>query len=222
MKLKRCVTILPKGGEMESSDTLHVSKSKKKRYKKKWLKLLLVLLLIAGAAAGGYYYRDKEAKRQLDSKQAEIGALNDKAGTLEKELETEKAKREAEEKSKKGASAKTLESIKAAINSGNTVALQSYMAPKIKVLLAASEGVGDRTPTEAIGDLKYVENAAKPWEFSLPASTLNSYRNGAYRQYFPSDAVVGKSMDNFVISFTFDDNGKIDGIFMASDASLLL
>ena len=75
---------------------------------------------------------------------------------------------------------------------------------------------------EAIGDLKYVENAADPWDLALTSATLNSYADGSYGQYFPSDALVGKSADNYVISFTFNEAGKIDGIFMASDASLLL
>lgn len=90
------------------------------------------------------------------------------------------------------------------------------MASIIKVIIAAAEGIGDRTPTQAISDLKYVENATDPWDFDLPVATLTAYATGDYTQYFPDGALVGKSADNRVISFTFNSSGKISGIFMSA------
>lgn len=206
---------------MERYNETQSLKPKRKSKRKKRLVILFIIILIA-AGAGAYYWRDKQAKTEEDKKAAEIAALNDNVKTLEKQLADEKAKREESEKSVKTQNAKTIESIKLAINSGNTAALQSHMAPKIKVILAASEGMGDRTPAQAVQDLKYIDNAADPWDFALPETTLSSYEEGSYSEYFPEGALVGKSADNYVVSFTFGDNGKISGIFMASDASLLL
>ena len=91
------------------------------------------------------------------------------------------------------------------------------------VLIAASGGVGERTPTQAIKDMEYVtNNATTPWDFNLSADTLGSYRSKAYGQYFPIGSVAVKSANKYVISFLFNDEGKIVAIFMANNEATLL
>jgi cell division protein FtsB len=184
------------------------------------LVILLCLLLLGVGAAAGYMWRDQNAKDSAKTKQAEITALQAKNTKLEKDLAEAKKESSASTASKRPNQA-ALDNIKAAIVSGNTAALAGYMASTVRVIIAASEGVGDRTPTQAINDLEYIDNATDPWNFDLPAATLTEYQTGDYKQYFPTTAYVGKSANNYVISFQFDNAGKINGIFMTNSASLL-
>lgn len=184
---------------------------------KKVLMMLLVIVLIAGAAYGGYWWGDKEASKQSNQQSAKISELEQKVTKLEKDLAEAKG---MHEETSTAPSAEMLENIKAAITSGNTAALEGHLASTVHVILAASEGLGDRTPTQVISDLAYID-AATDWDFDLPAATIDAYQAGDYKQYFPDTALVGKSANNYVISFTFNDAGKISGIFLTNSADLL-
>jgi cell division protein FtsB len=184
------------------------------------LVILMCLLLLGVGAAAGYMWRDRDAKDMDKANQAQITALQAKNAKLEKDLADAKKEAPASTEAKRPNQA-ALDNIKGAIVSGNTAALAGYMAPTVRVIVAASEGIGDRTPTQAINDLKYLDGATDPWNFDLPAATLTPYQSGDYKQYFPTTAYVGKSANNYVISFQFDSNGKISGIFMTNNAALL-
>lgn len=112
--------------------------------------------------------------------------------------------------------------IRDAIGSGNTAALEGYMTNPVNVILAASEGLGNRTPAQAVVDLDYLDAATAPWNFSLPPATLANYQAGFYTDYFKNNSVVGKSADNMVVSFSFDDCAKIKTVFMSAAEDLLL
>jgi cytoskeletal protein RodZ len=209
---------------MDTSDERPASavKPAKQHNKKKWLLILLIVALIA-AGAGAYWWRDKQAKSDQQKQQNEVTALKDEVSSLQKQLadEKQKSKKTEEKLAATKPSAEAIANIKASISSGNTAALEGYMASSVNVILAASEGIGLRTPVQAIGDLQYLDSATDPWDFDLPAATLSAYGSGDYAQYFPSGAVVGKSANNYVISFTFNSSGKISGIFISPDAGLL-
>ncbi|MGI6103619.1 MAG: hypothetical protein ACOYBJ_03290 [Patescibacteria group bacterium] len=110
--------------------------------------------------------------------------------------------------------------IQAAIESGNTAALESYFAPTVRVILAASGGIGNRTRSEAIGDLAYLF-PAESWDFVLSEATLKTWASGDYAQYFPTGVLVGKSNEGKVVAFTFSDEKTVTGIFMSASADLL-
>lgn len=110
--------------------------------------------------------------------------------------------------------------IQAAIESGNTAALESYFAPTVRVILAASGGIGNRTRSEAIGDLAYLF-PAESWDFALPEATLKAWASGDYAQYFPTGVLVAKSNGGKVVAFTFSDEKTVTGIFMSASADLL-
>ena len=113
-----------------------------------------------------------------------------------------------------------------AMSSGNTAALEGYLAPTVHVTYAASEAEGDVTDRVRIID--NLTNATSPtatWDFDLPASVVDNYRDNpghypAYVDDFPPGAIVGLSSENKVISFA-TSGGLITRIFIANDVYAL-
>jgi len=211
----------PQAHPEEVAEPHHVPQKKKSGKGKKLLLWLLVLILIAGAAAAGWYYRDLQAKDDEKVSFAIIAELQAKNRSLEKELTAAKAAAAAATSTPKQPSQEELDNIEAAVKSGNYAALEQYMAAKVTVILAASEGLGERTIDQAIEDLKYINSGTDPWNCDLPAATIDEYQKGDYKQYFPDDAVVCRSANDYVVSISFNDNAKVDTIFMAADAEVL-
>ncbi len=193
-----------------------------RNWKKTLGMLLFALVLLAAGAAAGWYYRDNKANDELSKKDSEISSLQADKTKLAADLETAKKASSTSTTSDTGVrpNAATLDNIKASITSKNTAALEGYMASTVNVILAASEAYGSQTQAQAVSDLEYLSSATN-WDFDLPAATLATYQAGAYKQYFPASALVGKSSNNYVISFQFNSSGKISGIFMTNSAALL-
>ncbi len=208
-----------------NQESLNQQKTKKKSGLKVFGILILIIVLMTGSAYAGYWYREQKAKKELQSANQQIADLQKQ----KQELEEAKAKQEKENEEEKKASTTTATvpseevktNIQDAVKSGNVAALEGYMASPVKVILAASEGLGDRTPEQAVTDMKYLNSGTDPWDFSLPETTLSQWQTGPYKQYFPSNAVVGKSANGYVVSFSFNGDGKISAIFMTSDDNLL-
>lgn len=112
--------------------------------------------------------------------------------------------------------------ILAAIETGNTAAIESYLSNPVNFIIAASECCGPVTPVEAIANLDYAEGGADPWTVT-PEGTVDVYRTGFYVDYFPEGAFVVESADAdpMVISFTIAGD-EITGIFISAGASLLM
>lgn len=122
----------------------------------------------------------------------------------------------------------TKEAVRDAVASDNLAALTSYMADQVRVIIAASEFGEERTPTQAVSDLAYI-NDSPSWDFALPAATVSSYLNGSYgtgspggTNYFNATTYFGKASDGKIVAFNFDSCGKINQAFMSSDADALL
>jgi len=205
-------------------------KSPKKILGGKVLFIILTLVLIGAAAGASYWWRDKTAKELEQKQTTDISSLHKTVTNLEKQLASEKAKNTKTVVSTvqttctpQSPDASVVSNIKASITSGNTAALEGYMASSVNVIIAASEGIGPSTPTQAVSSItNFISDATSPWNFGLSASILSSYGDGSYSQYFPSIAVVGKSANAKVISFSFDCNGKIDIVFLAASEKLLI
>ena len=200
-----------------------------KKHMGKMILMILLILVIIGAAVGAYFWRDKIANDLEKQKDASITTLNATNETIKTQLAAEIAKNAvatgqtgASSTAATAPSASVAESIKSSVTSGNTAALEGYMAASVNVITAGSEGVGIKTPTQAATSVStFITGATSPWNFSLTASILSSYGNGAYKQYFPSTAIVGKSANNKVVSFSFDHSAKINTVFLAANESLL-
>ena len=189
---------------------------KKKRSKAPFV-WSVVVVLVLGAGIGAFWWRNDQAVQQQAAQESKISDLERQIEELSN-AQTEPA---GESDMSEGLTEADRDSIEEAVTSDNTAALEGYMAETVTVIIAASDGVGPRTPTEAIADLAYIADATDPWNFALDAATLAEYKTGDYTQYFSDDSIVGVSADNKVVVFNFDSAGKIDGIFMAIDAGLL-
>ena len=120
-----------------------------------------------------------------------------------------------------GLSASDIENIVAALDTGNTAAIEGYLADPVNVILAATECCGPITPAEVITNLAYVGDAAAPWS-ATAESTIDTYRAGFYVEYFPAGALVFSSADAdpHVISFVVTGD-HITQIFISNAATLL-
>lgn len=208
---------------MNETKTPKIKNKDHKKWLKKLLMLLALLVILAGAAYGGYWWRDRDAKQDSRSKNEEITSLKSQLDESKKAAESSASEEESsDETTTTLPTAAQLDNIQAAITSGNTAALEGYMASSVNVIIAASEGLGTRTPAQAVGDLDYLVSASVSWDFSLSSATLASYAGGSYSSYFPSGALVGKSSENKVVSFVFNSSAKISTIFMSASDDLLL
>jgi cytoskeletal protein RodZ len=180
------------------------------------LPLLLGILVVLLLAAGGYYgWQMWQASQPQEETSDRAATPSTPADTEEEETTTTPST------STPAISAALRENIEAAINTMNTAALEGYMTNPVTVVLAATEYGGPVTPTQAVTDINYLSGATAPWNWNLSAATLTAYQNGFYGQYFPENAVVGQSANNYVISFTINANNRISTIFMTGSADLL-
>lgn len=209
--------------EVKDTPTPVYNAPEPKKQKSSTLKVVLFsLLFLVLGAAGGYYYANSQAQAELDQKAEELAKVEAEKAKLTNELaDAKKASEKSTTVVSKEVSQEQLDNIIDSVGSGNYSALKSYLADPVKVVIAASEFGKDRTPTEAIADLKYLDSATDPWNFDLPATELTEYKNGDYKQYFPTKALVGKSKDGKVVVFGFNSDAKINLIFMASSADIL-
>jgi hypothetical protein len=114
-----------------------------------------------------------------------------------------------------------------AMNSGNTAAIEGYLAPVVHITYAATENEGDVSdPMIVIADLTDFVSGFPTWDFDLPASLVDQYANDpdtfpSYADDFPPGALVGKASNDKVISFVVS-GGKITRIFFAIDEFVLI
>ncbi len=208
------------------AETQTVKPAKKHGFKTILL-ILLILILMAASAAGAYFYRDSVASDAQKKNDASILDLKKTNTDLTAKLANEVAKNtlttDQAVSTVATPSAVTIANIKASITSKNTAALEGYMAPTVNVVIAASEGgSGVVTSTTAVTDITgFIVDATSPWDFGLTASVLSTYSKGGYKQYFPVNAVVGKSANKKVISFSFNSDAKISTVFLSANESLL-
>lgn len=187
---------------------------------KKFFFGVVIVVLLIGTNAGLFMWQQRlvrEAKQQAQTERQQKEDLEKKITALEAAQE-ESAAKAAEQTEVAAVSASQLESI---VASKNYAELQSYLADSVLVILAASEGVGQRTPEQVPGDLAILNTATTPWNFALSSATLTEWRGGDYRQYFPEGVIAGQSTNNYVVAFQLNAEDKITTIFISTDAELL-
>ena len=185
---------------------------------KKKINIFLLILLLIAVSVFTYWLTDisnDDIESRLNN---EIKSLQSKVDSLNKELNDKSKANQPQDAVLPSEDA--LNKIKASISTGNTQPLEGYMASTVNVVLAASEGLGDRTATQASSDVTDFIDGAGTWDFSLGALTISSYSKSSYGRYFPDNAVVGKSSGGKVISLSFNEDAKIDQVFMANEPDI--
>ena len=194
---------------------------------------LHILVIIALSLTIWYLYSQNSTNKALvDKKSKEIELLDNTINGIEKELaggsvSTTNCSTDSDVVADDAAtttvtpSATTINNIETSITSGNTQALEGYLASSVNVVLAATEAYGVQTPSQAVSDVTSFIKNSNIWVFDLGAATTTPYTQGSYSTYFPDSAIVGKSNDGKVISFSFNSNGEVNVIFMANSENLL-
>lgn len=101
-----------------------------------------------------------------------------------------------------GLSAADRQNVQEAITSGNTAAIEGYLSDPVTVILMASECCWEISRAEAVAQLSYVTGAPGPWNFNLPAATVDPWRTNPYYGYlFTGDDIVGRAADGTIVSF---------------------
>lgn len=191
--------------------------------------VILVVVLMAASAGGAYWWRDNRAANESKTQTTTINSLTKDKQDLQKQVADLKAAASTATTvqpstcTPKAPDATTIENIEASITSGNTAALEGYMAATVQDVYAASDTIPAGTAAASVNDItSFVsDQITGVWSFPVSVSSLATYRAGSYGKYFPTIAVVGGSTRHRVISFSFDCNGKINTVFMAADDSVL-
>lgn len=101
-----------------------------------------------------------------------------------------------------------------AITSGNTAAVEGYLSEPVRVILMSTECCGDLSRAEAVAQLSYVTAAPGPWDFGLPATTVDPWHSNIYYgDLFTGDDITGRAADGTIISFGIE-GGVITKILM--------
>lgn len=189
----------------------------------KILSIVLAVMLVASLGLSAWYWQMAEAEKQrlLDEKaqlQMQLDALkamhddeqgNDQAGGTSEQancVDTQDLRA----------------NIKDALDSKNTAAFATYTLDPVNYVLAASEYGGDVSAAEAATSLEYTHSATGPWDFNLPAATIDAWKAGFYADHFDDETrYIGRAASGMVVSFDFACNGKIQQIFVAASEDLL-
>jgi hypothetical protein len=108
-----------------------------------------------------------------------------------------------------------------AVSSGNTAAIEAYLTEPTRVVIAASEADMQYSAVDAVLALDYVQPGVGTWDFALSAGVVDGYAaSPSYGQFFPVDAIVGRSDTGAVVSFVPNGN-RIGTIFMSIDEGLI-
>lgn len=190
--------------------------------KKKVMASAAIVILLIGTNAGLFLWQQrlvKEVRREAAEERSAKEALEEKVETLESEVSAAQTESAAAEKANDTTA--NVSTIQSAFIHQDYAALQPHLAAQVMVILAASEGVGSRTPEQVPGDLAVLSSATAPWNFTVSEETLAEWRTGDYKQYFPEGAIVGRSANNYVIALQQNAAGKVTTIFISPDAALL-
>lgn len=204
--------------ETQDSDTPKQQRNYKKHA---WCILIALILLLTIAFLAWQLTQSREQARKIE---AEKKALLSK---VTPPTETPTATTTAPTPTPPATCSDTVsEAVKTAIRNAletkDYTTLGVHMTPSVNVVLAASEKGGEVPQATAITDLKYLDSATLPWNFSLSAATIASYEAHFYAPYFDDNTYAGKSANDLVVSFDFDSCSKINKVFISASEDILL
>lgn len=197
--------------------------SKNKNHKIKRIAAIVgTFVVIGGVGAGVYFWQESNLTNLKKQHEEEVATLNATIEALKKDISETASKEKSTTKDAADPAAAAKVAISSAVSSDTFTALGPLMTDSIRVILAASEGIGNRTPAQAMEDLKYLNSATGTWNFDVPAATIADWRTSDYASYVPdTGGVIGLSSDGYVVIFKLNSENKISDIFMAVNAELM-
>ncbi len=111
------------------------------------------------------------------------------------------------------------ENTQAAIESKNYAALEGYMTPSVSVLLYASECCGPQTPTQALAQLDYFNEAKAPWNWNQESETIKQIK--AEHPTTFGKGTIGIADNEYTVSYEVV-NGKINALYISASYKLLI
>ncbi len=192
----------------------------RRRKARKFFSVVFVVLLLVGVGAGVYVWQQQEMKKLKQTHSEEIDVLHTTIEALKQEIGSAQSSNGSSEATNESYGA-LKEIIEKAVKGQTYIELSTHMTNPVNITLAASEGLGARTPAQALEDIKFLNSARGEWSFDIPAVTLTQWRGGSYAQYVPENAVIGVSSDGYVVIFKLNTENKITDIFMSPDRGLM-
>lgn len=187
----------------------------KPRQKRTPLIIILVIVLLAITGGTTWWLTSSQANSKLSEKDARIAELEQEIQNLQSQTE------DTQPDVTNLPNQQSIDEIKTALDEKNYDSLVAKLADRVSVIRAASDGSGVRTQEQAISDLAVLNDATTPWDFELPEDTINTYKAGDYGIYLPDGALIGQAENDMVVAIGFNGSGKINSIFISTNASLL-
>lgn len=209
---------------MDDESRKNTDSSAKVKNSKVKLRLIItcVVIIFALAVAGVYFWRGSQLQSLNKKHDEEVATLNKTVEALKKEITSNAAKAKSGSKDTTDSTAASKATISSAVRNKDFSTLGPLMTDPVRVIIAASEGIGDRTPAKAMEDLKYLNSATGTWNFDVPAATIADWKTGDYGSYIPEvGGVIGLSSDGYVVIFKLNSANKVSDIFMSVNAELM-
>jgi hypothetical protein len=107
--------------------------------------------------------------------------------------------------------------IAAAVKARTYSTLQSMMTDPVDLVISGSNASGEASPEVAVDEMRFLNGVTDPWDFALSPYVTNVWAAHEYRLYFIDSFFAGRAASDEVVSFGFNECGKIETIFMISD-----
>lgn len=113
----------------------------------------------------------------------------------------------------------TIAAIKDMVPSKKYKDLGPFMAETVNVIIYASSCCGDYIKAQAIEQLKYLDSAKAPWDFSENGPIVQKLE-GDVPQYF-KDKTIGVASNKYTVAFGLNPKFLIDKIVLVVDYSIV-
>jgi hypothetical protein len=113
----------------------------------------------------------------------------------------------------------TIAAIKDVILKKKYPDLAPFMAEKVNVIIYASSCCGDLKKSEAIEQLKYLDQAKAPWDFDQTSAIAQKLATDV-PQYF-KDKTIGISANKYSVAFGLNSKFLIDKIVLVVDYTIV-
>lgn len=113
----------------------------------------------------------------------------------------------------------TIAAIKEMVPAKKYKDMAPFMAETVNVIIYASSCCGDYTKAQAIEQLKYLDSAKAPWDFSENGPIVQKLESDV-PQYF-KDKTIGVASNKYTVAFGLNSKFLIDKIVLVVDYSIV-